>query len=162
MRPRRRAFTLIELSVGLVLIGLVMTVAYSWAALSTKTTDVALRGAMRSSDQEKLLGGLREDLAQAVRMTPEGSGFTLELTREDGGVDHVRYACVEWKKGKRLVRTSTPATGAATERRVASDVESCTGEIGDGRTFRVRVKWAGTRPGGEVVVEVVRRVGLAE
>ncbi|GEM_PF-3928617 len=162
MRSPRRAFTLIEMAIGLMLIGLVMTVAYSWAAISAKTADVALRGAMRTSDQERLLGGLREDLAQAVRMTPEGNGFTLELTREDGGVDRVRYACVEWKKGKRLVRTSTPSSGAPSERRAASDVESCTGELADGRTFRVRITWAGTRPGREIVIEVVRRVGLTE
>ncbi|MEK7866716.1 MAG: type II secretion system protein [Planctomycetota bacterium] len=162
MRRARRAFTLIELSVGLVLIGLVMTVAFSWAAISTKTANVALRGALRTSDQERLLGGLREDLAQAVRLAPEEEGFSLELTREDGGVDRVRYACVPSKTGKRLLRTFTPASGAAAERRVASDVEACTVEKADARTFRVRVKWAGDRPGGELLVEVVRRVGLTE
>lgn len=162
MRRPRRAFTLIEMSVGLILIGLVMAVAYSWAAISARTAHVALGGAMRASDQERLLGGLREDLAQAVIMTPDANGFTLELTREDGKVDRVRYACVEWKKGKRLIRTSTPASGDASERRVASDVESCTGELVDGRTFRARLKWAGTRPGREIVIDVARRVGLTE
>lgn len=146
------------------LVVLVATVAYTWAVLSTKTSQVALRGAVRTSDQEKLTGDLREDLSQALRITPDpaGNGFTLDLAREDGEVDKVRYSLTEAKGGRRLVRTYQPAGGASRERRVATNVEACTGEQVAGKAFRVRVTWAGGAPGSELVVEVARRIGLME
>ncbi len=158
---RRRGVTLIEMSVALVLIALLASVAYAWTAISMKTANVALRTALQTSEQERLVGELRADLAEAAKLVQGDHGFTLDLPREDGGVDKVGYACVARGKKKVLVRTFTPAKGAAEERTVVTEAESCTGELLENRTYRVRVRWRGAKgtSAPEVSVDVARRVG---
>lgn len=158
---RRRGVTLIEMSVALVLIALLASVAYAWTAISMKTANVALRTALQTSEQERLTGNLQADLAQAAKLTPDDRGFTLELPREDGGVDKVGYTCVERGKKKVLVRTFTPPKGTTEERTVVTEAESCTGELIENRTYRVRVRWRGAKgtSGHEMTVDVARRVG---
>lgn len=158
---RRRGFTLLEMTVALVLIALLASVAYAWTAISARTANVALRGAFETSEEERLVGELRGDLAQAAKLVPDEHGFTLELPREDGAVDKVSYACVERKHKQVLVRKSAPMKGTAEERVVVTEVGACSGEVVEGRMFRVRVRWPGAK-GHEVTVEVARRMGGGE